>query len=180
MFILLLENLIKYTSLIKDKASVLSNIKEYIGSLKSQVEELNKRNKILKAEYIGSIKSQVEEQPGNDIPHHDSSGFSSERQIIRIIDVEESTSESQVLDVQVNVRGALILGDLVVRILEFMKQVENVTVMSIDARTQLLETTQTIANRVVLRLRIQVYIFHITFIQKKSLFCKKHIKELIT
>ncbi|XP_022026776.2 putative transcription factor bHLH041 isoform X2 [Helianthus annuus] len=128
----------------KDKASVLSNIKEYIGSLKSQVEELKKRNKILEAE-----------QPGNDMPKQDSSGFSGERLIIRITDVEESTSESQVVDVEVNVRGALILGDLVVRILEFMKQVENVTVMSIDARTQLSETTQTIANRVVLRLRIQ-------------------------
>ncbi|KAJ0751641.1 putative transcription factor bHLH family [Helianthus annuus] len=35
----------------KDKSSVLSNIKEYIISLKSQVEELNKRNKILEAEH---------------------------------------------------------------------------------------------------------------------------------
>ncbi|KAI3754180.1 hypothetical protein L1987_53958 [Smallanthus sonchifolius] len=126
----------------KDKASVLFNIKEYIGSLKSQVEELNKRNKILEAQ----------EHLGKEILHQDSNVLSSERLVIGITDVEESTSETRVVDLEVNVRGDLALGDLVARILQFMKQVENVTVMSIDARTRMPQTT---TNRVVLRLRIQ-------------------------
>ncbi|KAK9075739.1 hypothetical protein SSX86_004068 [Deinandra increscens subsp. villosa] len=128
----------------KDKTSVLLNIKEYIGSLNSQIEELTKRNKILEAEH--SKKETL---------HKDSSGlFSGERLTIRVTDVEESTSEAQVVDMEVNVRGGLVLRDLVARILEFMKQVEDVTIMSIDARTQILEN-ETIANRVVLRLRIR-------------------------
>ncbi|XP_076957153.1 putative transcription factor bHLH041 [Bidens hawaiensis] len=128
----------------KDKASVLSNIKDYIGSLKSQVDELNKRNKILEAEHLRK-----------EIPHQDSSGFSGDQRLaIGIMDAEESTSESQVVDMEVNVRGDSVLEDLVIRILEFMKQVENVTIMSIDARTQPLET-QTTTNLVILRLRIQ-------------------------
>ncbi|KAI3805689.1 hypothetical protein L1987_28279 [Smallanthus sonchifolius] len=129
----------------KDKASVLLNIKEYIGSLKSQVEELNKRNKILEAN----------EHSGQEILHQDSNVHSGDqRLVIGITDVEESTSESRVVDMEVNVRGDSVLADLVVRVLQFMKQVENVTGMSIDARTRMLET-QTTTNRVVLRLRIQ-------------------------
>lgn len=136
---------------------MLSNTKEYIASLKSQVEELNKRNKILEAQH-----------PGKETVNQDSRGFLDERLIVGITDIGESTSESRLIELEVNARGDSILADLVTRLLEFMKEVENVIVMSIDARTQLL-TTEAIANRVVLRLRIQVFIFICT------IFCYKHI-----
>ncbi|KAJ0816209.1 putative transcription factor bHLH family [Helianthus annuus] len=128
----------------KDKSSVLSNIKEYVVSLKSQVEELNKRNKILEVKHS---RKQILNQ--------DSGGFSDERLNVRIIDVNESTLDSRNVNLEVNVSGNLIISDLVVRVLEFMNQVENVTVMSIDAGTRTLET-QVIMNQVVLRLIIQV------------------------
>ncbi|XP_076931793.1 putative transcription factor bHLH041 [Bidens hawaiensis] len=123
----------------KDKTSVLSNIKEYVASLKSQVDELNKRNKILEAGY--TRKETLDQD-------------SDERSKIIITEVDGITSESRCVHLEVDVRGNLILSDLVVRVLEFMNQVKNVNVMSIDARTQMLETKATM-NRVVLRLTIQ-------------------------
>ncbi|KAI7756650.1 hypothetical protein M8C21_001888 [Ambrosia artemisiifolia] len=122
-----------------DKASVLSNIKDYIASLTSQVEELNKRNKILENEL-----------PRNQILHHDSG----ERLNVRIVDLDQSTSDLQVVDLEVTVSRNLMLSDLVVRVLEFMKQVKNITITSIDAGTRMSETEVTM-NQVILRLRIQ-------------------------
>ncbi|KAK9073699.1 hypothetical protein SSX86_006293 [Deinandra increscens subsp. villosa] len=121
----------------KDKASVLANIKEYIDSLNSQLDELNKRNKILEAE-----QKQILNQD------------SGERVNIKIKDVEESSLDSQVVDLEVDVRGNSILMDLVTRVLDLMNRDEAVSVMSIDAGTRMLET-KTITNLVVLRLRIQ-------------------------
>ncbi|KAL4563814.1 hypothetical protein LXL04_027860 [Taraxacum kok-saghyz] len=138
----------------KDKASVLSKTKEYINSLKSQVKELDKRNKILEAEH--SKKETLNIQ--------DSGNFSAERLTVRIMDIGESTSESRVVDLELNVRGDSILVDLVFRVLEFMKKVENVTVMSIDAGTRRLET-EALTNRVVMRLKIQVKL-HVVYLSK--------------
>ncbi|KAI3724806.1 hypothetical protein L1987_64573 [Smallanthus sonchifolius] len=126
----------------KDKASVLSRIQEFIASLKSQVDELNARNKILEAEHS---RKQLDQ---------DSGGFSGERLNIQIKDADESTSDTRGVELEVNVRGNSILSDLVVRVMEFVNQVDNVTITSIDARTLMLET-EAIANRVVLRLSIK-------------------------
>ncbi|KAL7591313.1 hypothetical protein Lser_V15G32839 [Lactuca serriola] len=128
----------------KDKASVLSKTKDYINSLKSQVNELNRRNKILEAEH--SREEALNQDSGN---------ISGERLTVRIMDIGESTSESRVMELELNVRGDLILVDLVVRVLEFIKQVENVSVMSVNAGTQRTLETEALTNRVVLRLKIQ-------------------------
>ncbi|KAJ9551283.1 hypothetical protein OSB04_015328 [Centaurea solstitialis] len=128
----------------KDKASVLSNTKEYIASLKSQVEELNKRNKILEGQNSGRLEA-INQDSG-------------ERLTVGIRNVGASSSESRVVELEVHVRGDLILTDLVIRILEFIKRVEHATVVSLDAGTRTLEN-DVLANRVVLRLKIQVYIF---------------------
>ncbi|KVI01172.1 Myc-type, basic helix-loop-helix (bHLH) domain-containing protein [Cynara cardunculus var. scolymus] len=126
----------------KDKASVLSNTKEYIASLKSQVEELNKRNKILESgEHSGKLAAVLDQDSG-------------ERVTVRIRNVSESSSESRVVELEVHARGNLVLTDLVIRMLEFIKQVEHATVVSVDAGTPSLENGVQ-ANRVVLRLRIQ-------------------------
>lgn len=63
------------------------------------------------------------------------------------------------MELELNVRGDLILVDLVVRVLEFIKQVENVSVMSVNAGTQRTLETEALTNRVVLRLKIQVFFY---------------------
>lgn len=125
---------------------MLSNIKEYIASLTSQVEELTKRNKILEAEHSRK-----------EILNQESGGLSSEKPIVRITDSDESTSESQGVVLEVNVSGNSTLNDLVIRVLQFVNQVENVNVTSIHAQSQRLET-EAVTNRVVLRLRIEVHL----------------------
>ncbi|KAD6455083.1 hypothetical protein E3N88_09789 [Mikania micrantha] len=126
----------------KDKASVLSNIKEYIVSLQSQVEELKTRNKILETEHS---RKQILNQDFGDAM----------RINVRITDFEDSTSDSREVNVEVNVRGDSKLMDLVVQMLKFMNQDENLSVMSIDAGTRMSNTDAYITNVVVLRLRIQ-------------------------
>ncbi|PWA81252.1 basic helix-loop-helix (bHLH) DNA-binding family protein [Artemisia annua] len=128
----------------KDKASVLLNTMKYISSLKSQVKELNKRNQILEAD----------RRAGKEPPNQGSSRFSGEGPVVGITDIGESTSESRVVDLDVNARGNVVLVDLVMSVLEFIKQTENISVMSIDAGIRMLDT-EPIANRVILRLRIQ-------------------------
>ncbi|PWA55351.1 basic helix-loop-helix (bHLH) DNA-binding family protein [Artemisia annua] len=117
---------------------------KYISSLKSQVEELNKRNQILEAG----------QHAGKEPAYEGSRHFSGEGPVVGITDIGESTSESRVVDLEMNARGNVILVDLVIRVLEFIKQVENASVMSIDVGTRMLDT-EAIANRVILRLRIQ-------------------------
>ncbi|KAL8209297.1 hypothetical protein R6Q57_006029 [Mikania cordata] len=126
----------------KDKASVLSNIKEYIGFLQSQVEELKTRNMILEAE---RSRKQILNQDFGDAM----------RINVRITDFEDSTSDSREVNLEVNLRGNSKLMDLVVRMLEFMNQDENLSVMSIDAGTRMSNTEAYITNVVVLRLKIQ-------------------------
>ncbi|KAD6455076.1 hypothetical protein E3N88_09782 [Mikania micrantha] len=126
----------------KDKASVLSNIKEYIVSLQSQVEELKTRNKILEAK---RSRKQILNQDFGDAM----------RINVRITDFEDSTSDSREVNVEVNVRGNSKLMDLVVRMLEFINHDDNLSVMSIDAGTRMSNTEAYITNVVVLRLRIQ-------------------------
>lgn len=91
--------------------------------------------------------------------NQDSGNISGERLTVRIMDIGESTSESRVMELELNVRGDLILVDLVVRVLEFIKQVENVSVMSVNAGTQRTLETEALTNRVVLRLKIQVFFY---------------------
>ena len=125
---------------------MLLNTMKYISSLKSQVEELNIRNQILEAGQHGG------KEPANE----GSRRFSGDQgPVVVITDIGESTSQARVVDLEVNAGGNVILVDLVIRVLEFIKQVENVSVMSIDVGTRVLDT-EAVTNRVILRLRIQV------------------------
>ncbi|KAM7512990.1 hypothetical protein LguiB_011865 [Lonicera macranthoides] len=125
----------------RDKASVLTSTTEYLSSLKAQVEELSRRNQILEAQLPDSINQEA-------------SGTSSERVTIQITDVGESTSDAQIVDLQVRVRGEYCsMLDLVIRVMEFLKQDRNVSLMSIEAQPVMVDTNS--MNRVVLRLKIE-------------------------
>ncbi|KAK3025774.1 hypothetical protein RJ639_041930 [Escallonia herrerae] len=127
----------------RDKASVLSSTTEYMSSLKAQVAELSRRNLILEAQL-----------PRKEAVDQGSSGSSSERSNVQVTHVAESTSEARIVDLRVSVRGVRgSMLDLVIRVLEFLKQVKNVTLVSVDAETQMLEANS--MNRVTLRLQIE-------------------------
>nr|GMC65430.1 putative transcription factor bHLH041 [Ipomoea batatas] len=125
----------------KDKASVLSITTEQLSALKAKVEELSRKNQMLEAEVAKGAKAAAEEE-------EDGGG----RVDVRITDAGESTSEdNRVVDLRVTVRGenGTIL-ELVMRLLEFLKQVENVRLISVEANTR-----SNSVNRIILRLVIQ-------------------------
>ncbi|XP_019191634.1 PREDICTED: putative transcription factor bHLH041 isoform X2 [Ipomoea nil] len=130
----------------KDKASVLSMTTEQLSALKAKVEELSRKNQILEAEVAGKgAKAEEEEEEAS------SSFCGGGRVDVRITEAGESTSEdNRVVDLQVRVRGENGILELVMRLLEFLKQVENVGLISVEANTR-----STSVHRIILRLLIQ-------------------------
>ncbi|KAF5945911.1 hypothetical protein HYC85_016139 [Camellia sinensis] len=130
----------------KDKASVLAGTTEYLTSLKAQVAELTKRTQSLEAQILPPREANEEVS----VP---SSSSSNQRLDVLITNVAELTSESRIIDLQVIVRRDCNMLDLVIRTMEFLKQVKNVNLISVEADTRVVETN--LINRVVLRLRIE-------------------------
>ncbi|XP_009621466.1 putative transcription factor bHLH041 [Nicotiana tomentosiformis] len=124
----------------KDKASVLAATTENIISLKAQVEELSKRNEILEAQLLK--KKEASEF---------SSG--SGKLVVQIINISESTSEARIVELQVIVKGKCSKLDLVIRLLEFLKMADNVSIGSVEANTRMVQSCP--VTLVTLRLRIQ-------------------------
>lgn len=133
----------------KDKASVLITAREYLTSLKAQVDELSKKNQQLEAAArLIANKDEEEEAAGSS---------SSERVSVTLTHVSGSTTDQdhqQIIDLQVIVTsGESSTENILIRILEFLKQVKNVSLVSMEARTLKTESNPNI-NRVVLRLRV--------------------------
>lgn len=115
--------------------------------MKAQVDELSKKNQQLEAA-ARLIAKDEEEVAGSS---------SSERVSVTLTHVTGSTTDQdhpQIIDLQVIVRsGESSTENIVIRILEFLKQVKNVSLVSMEASTLKTESNPNI-NRVVLRLRV--------------------------
>lgn len=129
----------------KDKASVLSSTTEFLNSLKAEVEELTKRNQILGEQLLRQNETTNQEI---------SDGSSTERLQVRITNIAETTSDARILDLRVILRGECSLLDLAIRVLEFLKTLGNVTVLSVEGDTRMVETTS--VSQLVWRLKIEV------------------------
>ncbi|KAI3443622.1 hypothetical protein Pfo_000287 [Paulownia fortunei] len=129
----------------KDKASVLSSTTEYLSSLKSQVAELNKRNQMLESQLSVQKSEASEDQVVG--------SSSAERVSVEIAQVSSSTSEARFLDLRVTVRGETSMLDLVIRLLEFLKQQRNVSLLSVESNTRMLESIP--VHGIMLRLKIE-------------------------
>lgn len=131
---------------------MLITAREYLTSLKAQVDELSKKNQQLEAA-ARLIARDEEEAAGSS---------SSEKVSVTLTQVSGSTTDQdhqQIIDLQVIVRsGESSTENIVIRILEFLKQVKNVSLVSMEATTLKTESNPKIS-RVVLRLRVddQVY-----------------------
>ncbi|XP_022987667.1 putative transcription factor bHLH041 isoform X2 [Cucurbita maxima] len=126
----------------KDKGSVLTTTREYMSSLKAQVAELSRRNQQLEAQLLQSAKDE------------ETSVFSQEERFrVGISQVSESTSEGQIIDLHITTRGESPLTDMVIGVLEFLKPLNNVRVVSMEGNTQLTPSSST--NHLTLRLIIE-------------------------
>nr|WGH51123.1 bHLH41 [Malus sieversii] len=135
----------------KDKASVLTTAREYLTSLKAQVAELSKRNQQLEARLLPLASLGANEAAAA------AAGSSNERCSLTVTRVSTESSpdqDEQIIDLQVILRSQeSCTEDMVIRILEFLKRVENVSLMSMEANTWISESNFNI-NRVILRLRV--------------------------
>ncbi|KAF4371489.1 hypothetical protein F8388_002017 [Cannabis sativa] len=167
----------------KDKASVLNSTTDYLNSLKAQVEELSKRNKELEAQVLSAAIIRSTSDDNNIINNNknvplliidsssttttaDHDGDDQTRRVnVRIRHVSESTSEeAQIVDLQLMITQQrannsinVQVEDFVLRIMEFLKSVNHVSLMSMEANTQLTQSNSTTSSlhRLTLRLRIE-------------------------
>lgn len=130
-----------------------------MSSLKAQVAELSRRNQQLEAQLLQSSKEEEKEEailfPREDI-----------RFRVGISQVQESTSEGQIIDLNIATRGeSSSLTNIVIGVLEFLRQLNNVRVLSMDGNTQLTPSSSSI-NHLTLRLIIEVirYWFILSFL----------------
>lgn len=129
----------------KHKVSILTSTREYLTSLKAQVSEISRRNQLLEAQLLPAAREAPQE-----VTTH-------ERLDVHLIRnpqaASTSTSEETIADLRVTVRGDCCMLDLAICLLEFLKSVKNVSLMSMEADTQLAESTS--IYRLTLRLNIQ-------------------------
>ncbi|KAH7835600.1 hypothetical protein Vadar_027809 [Vaccinium darrowii] len=131
----------------KDKASVLASTLDYIASLKSQVEELTKRSNVLeeKVQPLTTKKEANDQQEAVSLSPN-------QRPDVRITHEAESPSQAQVIGLQVVLRGECNVMDLVTRILGVLRQVENASLMSVEADTQVVDSNPMNVVRLILRI----------------------------
>ncbi|KAF8401006.1 hypothetical protein HHK36_014309 [Tetracentron sinense] len=140
------ESFLALTSLLppgskKDKISVLSTIRAYLSALKAQVFQLSEKNRLLEARLL-SAKEASEEVSG-----------SSNGGVLNIqVRTSESTSEEREVDMRITVREDGNMMDLVIAIPEFLKQMRDISLLYMEASTQLQQSSS--FNRLFLRLKI--------------------------
>ncbi|PKI49072.1 hypothetical protein CRG98_030524 [Punica granatum] len=128
----------------RDKASVLATTREYLTSLQAQIEELRQRNAALEAQ-LSPAKEAGNEEPGTPMNGNPID--------VRVRQTSESTSQDRTADLQVVVRRECSSTQLVIHILEFLRRLNNVHLMSMEADTCVAEAG--VVTRVNLRLRIE-------------------------
>ncbi|KAK4343370.1 hypothetical protein RND71_036464 [Anisodus tanguticus] len=107
----------------KDKVSILASTTEYLSSLKDQVKEQCKRNEILEAQLLTESEASQFHQHG------------SGRVAVYIRYIE-----ARIVDLQVIVRGKCSILDLVIHLLEFLKMVNIVSLVSVEANTMMVQS----------------------------------------
>ncbi|KAH7572125.1 hypothetical protein JRO89_XS04G0205900 [Xanthoceras sorbifolium] len=134
----------------KDKASLLISTREHLRSLKAQVAELSERNQKLEAQLLPAASTSTEEAA---VEAASGSTAANQRLDIRITPVPESTLEDRIIDLGLIVTAESPMLDLVIRVLEFLKQVRNnVSLVSMEANSRIPESAS--FNHLIFRLRI--------------------------
>ncbi|GER37121.1 basic helix-loop-helix (bHLH) DNA-binding family protein [Striga asiatica] len=123
----------------KDNATVLSMITEFIDSLKTQVEQLEKRNQTLETHLSANVLEESEDRGTN----------------VKIVQISQSTTESRFLDLRVWLRSReCSSSDLMIRVLGFLRQLKNVSLVSVQYSNTSMEVPNSM-HGLLLRLKIE-------------------------
>ncbi|KAK3210470.1 hypothetical protein Dsin_015176 [Dipteronia sinensis] len=137
----------------KDKGSLLVSTRDHLSSLKAQIAELTERNKKLEAQLLPSASASASREAAAAAAAVEAVSVN-QRVDIRVTPVPESTSEDRIIDLGLTVTAeSASMLDLAIRILEFLKQVQNnVSLISMEANTRISESAS--FNHLTFRLRI--------------------------
>ncbi|CAO2841534.1 unnamed protein product [Amaranthus hypochondriacus] len=145
----------------KDKASVLRSTKEHINSLRAQLTEISQRNQVLEAQVISKRPTFSDPSTSNNTDHINTTIDKDERLTVKITPVSESSSSSgdhMIRMVNLNVtlrRSGISVADFVIKILEFIKKVNQVNIISMEAQTtHHSETTQGVLDQILTNHRV--------------------------
>ncbi|KAL2960721.1 hypothetical protein AAZX31_17G052600 [Glycine max] len=132
----------------KNKATILTTATETMRSLMDEIEKLNMRN-----QQLMTVLSVKEATATSTEENKAKPSSSYERLNVGVSHVSESSSsEEQMVNLQVTVRGESCLVDLLIQLLEFLERVQNVNFVSMDANNHI--TGETAINQLTFRLRI--------------------------
>lgn len=123
-----------------------------MSSLRSQLEELTRRNVALETQILTAQRESGDQELGvATSPHH-------QRVTINVENIAPSTSETRFLDLRMSLRSEeCSLTDFVARVLGFLKREGNVSLLSVQSNTRIVEESTTVRT-LVMRLKAEVCI----------------------
>ena len=139
---------------------MLRTTKEYLNSLKTQLEELSRRNQLLEAQLLTKNKVATPQKVDHEPPSDE------ERLNVSIMSVPESTSSGdRMVDLRIMLRGDYPAADLIIRVLEFLKKVRGANLVSMEAHATCSRegANQSPTNWMTFRLSIEVHITKPTY-----------------
>nr|WPD96597.1 bHLH32 protein [Stylosanthes guianensis subsp. guianensis] len=138
----------------KDKASILTTAKETLSSLTAEIEKLRIRNQELESRFPETKESSTT-ATDQEIRKTILMVPPNERFHVQISDVpQSSSSEERMVDLHVAMRGQISHIDAVVRLLEFLKLAQNVSLVSMRTNTNDIGEGNNSINQLTFRLRI--------------------------
>ncbi|CAD5187886.1 unnamed protein product [Musa acuminata subsp. malaccensis] len=148
----------------KDKASVLDNTRNYLNSLRTQISELDERNRLLEVQLRHQRENEEDGDPNeavqiritgsseleerNRLPEvqlrhqgeEEEDGDPNEIVQVRITWSSESTSETQRINIGVTVRVECNAIDMILNVLERLKRMRGATLVSVETSTRSSQT----------------------------------------
>ncbi|XP_065014596.1 putative transcription factor bHLH041 [Musa acuminata AAA Group] len=148
----------------KDKASVLDNTRNYLNSLRTQISELDERNRLLEVQLRHQRENEEDGDPNeavqiritgsseleerNRLPEvqlrhqgeEEEDGDPNEIVQVRVTWSSESTSETQRINIGVTVRVECNAIDMILNVLERLKRMRGATLVSVETSTRSSQT----------------------------------------
>ncbi|CAL9773057.1 unnamed protein product [Musa acuminata subsp. burmannicoides] len=148
----------------KDKASVLDNTRNYLNTLRTQISELDERNRLLEVQLRHQRENEEDGDPNetvqiritgsseleerNRLPEvqlrhqgeEEEDGDPNEIVQVRITWSSESTSETQRINIGVTVRVECNAIDMILNVLERLKRMRGATLVSVETSTRSSQT----------------------------------------
>lgn len=163
----------------KDKASVLDNTRNYLNTLRTQISELDERNRLLEVQLRHQRENEEDGDPNetvqiritgsseleerNRLPEvqlrhqgeEEEDGDPNEIVQVRVTWSSESTSETQRINIGVTVRVECNAIDMILNVLERLKRMRGATLVSVETSTRSSQTNVCMKASLTLQVKVR-------------------------